>query len=112
MKEETRRAIAHAAVARVNGSAHGTVYSHAAARHTHFSGNGARGYDHDAGAHVSESGAGLYHHGLGAHITLDVNGDNFSGYDHESGSHFSGGVSGSSVQIYDHGEGQWFNYNA
>ena len=112
MQEEIRRAIAHAAAARVNGSPNGTVYSYAAARHTHFSGNGPGGYDHDAGAHVSTSENGLYHYGLGAHISLNVDGDRFSGYDYHSGSHFSGSVNGSSVQIYDYGEGQWFNYNA
>ncbi len=36
MKEETRRAIAHAAAARINGNARGAIYSYDAGRHTHI----------------------------------------------------------------------------
>ena len=66
MKEETRRAIAHTAAARVNGSSGSTVYSYAAGRHTHMSQSGNSAYDHEAGAHISGSSSGLYHHGLGS----------------------------------------------
>jgi hypothetical protein len=112
MNEAIRRAIAHAAVARTAGQTQASVYSHEADRHTPFSGAGAGGYDHDARADIGDTGAGLYHHGLRAHISLQVNGDHFSGYDCQSRSQFSGRVSGSSVQLYDHGERRWFRYVA
>src|SRR5262245_7077609 len=112
MKEEIRRAIAHAAVAQISEKPRSHVYSYDQGRHTAFSGNGPGGYDHDAQAHVSKSGSNLYHHGLGSHIQLKVQGQNFSGYDYESGSHFRGTVNGHSVQLYDYGEGRYFNYTA
>jgi hypothetical protein len=113
MKEETRRAIAHAASARINGEPRSSVYSYSAARHTHFSkGNNGGGYDYDAGAHVGGSRSGLYHYGLGSHISLKVNGKSFFGYDYGSGAHFSGKVNGHSVQMYDYGEGRHFHYTA
>lgn len=65
MKEEIRRAIAHAVVAQSDGKPSSHVYSYDRGRHTAFTGSGPGGYDHDAGAHVSGSGSNLYHHGLG-----------------------------------------------
>ncbi len=112
MKEEIRRAVAHAAVNRITGKSNSHIYSYAQGRHSAFSGNGDGGYDHDSSAHVSSNGSGLYHHGVGGHIQLNTNGNSFSGYDHDSGHHFSGTVSGNSVQLYDHGEGRHYNYNA
>jgi hypothetical protein len=112
MKEETRRAIAHAATAQINGRAQGTVYSFREGRHIHVSGDAHNFYDHDAGAHITGSGSNLYHHGTGAHISLNVSGNSFSGYDHGEGHHFSGSVNGSSVQLYDYGEGAHFSYQA
>jgi hypothetical protein len=112
MIEEIRRVIARAAVARTGGRPQASVYSHETDRHTPFSGAGPEGYDHDARAHIGDLGAGLYHHGLRAHISLQVNGDLFTGYDCQSRSHFSGRVSGSSVQLYDPGERRWFKYVA
>lgn len=112
MKEEIRRAIAHAAVNRITGGSNSHVYSYNEGRHSAFSGSGAGGYDHDSSVHVSSSGSGLYHHGVNSHIQLDTNGNNFSGYDHDSGHHFSGTVSGHSVQLYGSGEGRHYNYTA
>jgi hypothetical protein len=112
MKEEIRRAIAHAAVVQIGGTAHSHIYSYNEGHHTLFSGSGAGGFDHAAGAHVLASGSNLYHPGLASHILLKVHGRNFNGYDHESGSHFSGSVNGNSVQLYDCGEGRYFNYTA
>jgi hypothetical protein len=107
MKEETRRAIAFDAAARIAGRKPSTIYSYDRARHTHM----ADGYDYDAQAHFSRSGSGVYHYGTTSHINLSINGSNFSGYDYGAGHHFSGTVSGGTVQIYDYGEGRHFNYS-
>jgi hypothetical protein len=107
MKEETRRAIANAVAARVNGRPPSSVYSYESGRRAPMSPS----YDYEAQAHISDSGAGLYHYGTANHINLNVNGHNFSGYDYDEGHHFSGSVNGSSVQIYDYGEGRYFNYS-
>lgn len=112
MNEETRRAIAHAALTKVTGKARSSIYSYDARKHTSFSGNttGA-GYDYDARAHISASGSGLYHYGQQSHINLSVRGKSFSGYDYGSRSHFSGSVNGNSVQLYDYGEQKYFQYS-
>ncbi len=74
MKEETRRAIAHAAVSRISPKHCGTVYSYHTGRHTHMSGSAANAYDHDSPAHITGSGSSLYHHGNQAHINLSISG--------------------------------------
>ena len=51
MKEETRRAIAHAASARINRQSLSSLYSHSHGRHTPMSGSGNSAYDHDSGPH-------------------------------------------------------------
>ena len=110
MIEEIRRAIAHAAVARTGGQTQASVHGDETHRHTPLSEAGSGGDDHNARAQIGDTAGGLYHYGLRAHISLQVNGDHFTGYDCQSRSHFSGRVSGSSVQLYDHGERRWFSY--
>ena len=112
MKEEVRRAIAHAAAARANGEARSNVYSYSTSKYTHMGSKKEAGYDYDVGAHISKSGSGLHHYGTNAHISLKVNGLSFSGYDYDSGHHFSGRVHGHNIQIYDYGEGSYFSYSA
>lgn len=108
MNEQIRRAIAFAAAGRINGKFSNSVYSYDRGRHSSMS----EGYDHESGAHISGARNGnMYHYGLGAHISLDTNGQDFSGYDYSSGSHYTGRVSGSSVQLYDYGESQHFQYS-
>lgn len=112
MREEVRRAIAHAAVARINGRSNSAVYSFEEGTHSFVGGDARNFYDFESQAHVTGSGDTLFHHGTGAHINLSISGSNFSGYDFESGQHFRGSVNGSRVQIYDFGEGQHFHYQA
>ncbi|SEO06178.1 hypothetical protein SAMN05443254_1171 [Bradyrhizobium sp. OK095] len=68
-------------------------------------------YDYEAGAHIGNSGSNLYHYGVGSHISLNVNGNKFSGYDYDGGHHFTGSVTGKTVNLYDYGEGSYFNYS-
>lgn len=107
MKEETRRAIAFDAAARINGRNPSSIYSYDQGGHTPMS----DGYDYGAQAHFSRSGSSLYHYGTSSHIDLTINGKNFSGYDYDEGHHFNGTVNGNSVQIYDYGESKYFNYS-
>ncbi|MGH2967382.1 MAG: hypothetical protein ACRDMH_18640 [Solirubrobacterales bacterium] len=54
----------------------------------------------------------LYHYGVGGHIDLKIEeGGRFSGFDYSAGSHFNGAVRGRSVNLYDFGTGQYFNYS-
>src|SRR5690348_4620738 len=110
MKEETRRAIAYAASARVNQSARSSIYSFETAQHSFMGGSRQSGYDYSTGAHFSISGNTLHHYGTASHISFNVSGQNFTGYDCSSGHHFYGRVNGKTVQLYDYGEGRYFTY--
>jgi hypothetical protein len=110
MKEETRRAVAFVAAARINRQSRHSIYSFAEGCHTPMSGNAQRAYDYGVGAHIVGSGSSLYHYGNGAHIKLNINEPQFSGYDYDSGNHFSGRVIGNRVTLYDHGEAGYFHY--
>lgn len=115
MKEETRRAIAHAVVATTLGKSRLEVYSYEKAHHTLFNSSGSGGYDHDAGAQitvVNDTGNVLFHHGTNSYIVLNVSGTNFSGCDVGCRHDFKGTVNGCIVQIYDFGEWRYFNYLA
>jgi hypothetical protein len=107
MREETRRAIAHAAASRVNGPSRASIYSYASGRYSAMSPT----YDFETRAHISPSSTGLYHYGTNSHISFSVKGRNFSGYDYSTGHHYSGEVSGSSVTLYDYGESRHFSYS-
>ena len=113
MNEETRRAIVHAAVARIAKRPANSIYSYEAGRYSNFTTDASGGgYDYDASAHIAASSSGLYLYGQSAHVNLSISGRQFRGYDYGSGNHFSGHVSGRTVQIYDYGEGRYFNYTA
>jgi len=112
MKEEMRRAIATAAVVQISKKSVPSIYSYSGSKHIHMNGNPNGGYDYETGSHFSFNGSGIYHYGVGAHASLAVRGKTFSGYDYDTGSHFSGQINGGSVQIYDYGEGAYFNYSA
>lgn len=108
MKEEIRRVVARTAAARINGQARSHVFSFDRGSHAAITDN----YDFEAGAHITQRDNGFYQHDLGAHVSLNIDGDRFSGFDHESGSHFSGSVNGNTVTLFDHGEGRYFHYSA
>ncbi len=113
MKEETRRAIASTAAARINKKSISSIYSYDQKKHTPVScDKDGDMYDYGSKAFVSKSGSDLFHYGTHAHINLSIDGDRFSGYDYDSKHHFVGNVNGSSIQIYDHGEHKYFNYSA
>ena len=100
MKEETRRAIAHAAVPRISGNPKPNIYSYERGTHSFFSGRGAGGYYYEVGARVSRTGDKLFHYGTGGHIKLTVSGKAFSGFDYSSGHHYRGTVNGNRGQKF------------
>jgi hypothetical protein len=112
MKEEVRRAVAFAVLAQPDAICDCEIYSYANDRRSKFSGSGSDFYDYDFGARIARSGDHLYHYGHWHHISLNVSAGSFSGYDHGSKCHFEGAVKGTIVQLYDHGEGRYFDYAA
>ena len=109
MKEEIRRAVAFAVLAR-DGQQDCEIYSYEQGRHSKFSGNANDFWDYGMGARIARFGPDLYHYGFWQYISLTVNADSFSGYDHGSNCHFEGVVKGVTLQLYDHGEGRYYEY--
>jgi hypothetical protein len=113
MKEEIRRAVAHAVVANSGGTPQTFIYRWSERRHTPFDGAGPGGFDHAAGAHVEETELGLFHHlDGGCHVKLEVTPNSFKGFDYASNGAFWGTVSGSDVQLYDKELDKFFRYTA
>ncbi len=95
-----------------SGNAETILYSHAADHRTKMRGNKSDFHDYDADARVVSYGSKLYHYGLWHYVDLTVSDASFSGYDHGSKCHFEGAINGNTVQLYDHGEGRYFDYRA
>ncbi len=112
MKEEIRRAVAFAVLAPPEGNKDCEIYSYDNERRSKFCGNSSDFLDYDAGARVTRFGPDLYHYGLWQYVSLNAAAESFSGYDHGAKCHFEGVIKGASVQIYDHGEGRYFDYRA
>lgn len=113
MNARTRRAVVFI-VSRLTGGQATSVYDFDAGAHFHFSGDVSakecRAFDHGEGAHITGTPPSLYHHGNAKHLTVEVEGDAFSGYDYDSGKHFSGKVSGKTISLYDYDGGGYHNY--
>jgi hypothetical protein len=112
MKEEIRRAVAFAVLAQPDAVRDCDIYSYANDRRSKFSGSSSDFYDYDFGARIARVGDHLYHYGFWHHVSLNVSSGAFAGYDHGSNCHFEGVVRGMTVQLYDHGEGRYFDYGA
>ncbi len=112
MKEEIRRAVAFAVLAPAEGNKDCEIYSYDNDRRSKFCGNSNDFHDYDSGARVTRFGPDLYHYGLWNYVNLTAAAESFSGYDHGSKSHFEGVIKGEIVQLYDHGEGRYFDYRA
>ena len=112
MKEEIRRAVAFAVLAPSEGNKDCEIYSYDNDRRSKFSGNSGDFHDYDSGARVTRFGPDLYHYGLWHYVNLTAGAESFSGYDHGSKCHFEGVVKGEIVQLYDHGEGRYYDYSA
>jgi hypothetical protein len=72
-------------------------------------------YDFSAGCHITGThtthGLRLFHFGSGGHIDISLGADStFTGFDYSSATHFSGTVTGGSVSLYDHSNGQFYNF--
>ena len=117
MMHSNTRALVAAAAARIIGGGGnvGAIYDFSRSRHIQLSGTVSDSnvslYDYDRGCHFSGPGGSFYDYGRGCHVSLQVNGNSFSGYDFGDGQHFSGTVNGSSVSVYDYGESSHFNYS-
>lgn len=115
MNPNTRACVAYVAGKTSTGSGSSHVYDYSQSRHVSVSGSVTGRcvsvYDYDRGCHFSGTLPQLYDYGTGAHVSIEMNGNQFTGYDYGAGHHFSGSVSGSSISIYDYGESQYFNYS-
>jgi hypothetical protein len=74
-------------------------------------GSSVSAYDHDRGVHLTGTIPLLYDHDTASHFSLQPTGNgSYNGYDHETAEHFTVNVSNNGAQIYDHGKGEFFQY--
>ena len=106
MDDTTRRRLAFLAACK-SGLAPTSVYSFETGRHTNMEAGPAFMIDHGTATRFTDS----YDEGRKANWTFALNGGEFSGYDYGSGDHYDGKISDRSIQIYDHGEGRYFDYS-
>lgn len=113
MREEIRRAIAHATLSAAGGRHVSMLFSPQAARPMQMTACSQTVYDHEARAHIVPQGNGrLYHNGLNTHLWFRMEGLSFTGYDHESKQKFTGRVEGNWVQLFDLREKRFYSYYA
>lgn len=117
MKAHVRAAVAAIALAHALGRNVSSVYDYEAGGHKRInatiSGNSVNAYDYDSGCHITGGLPSLFHYGEGAHLQLNPTGSGtYSGFDYDTSSHFSININGNQAQIFDYGEGSYFNYVA
>ena len=107
MDDKTRRRLAFLVACKA-GLAPTSVYSFETGRHTNMEA-GAQGMmiDHGSGTRFDHS----FDYARDADWRLKLAGSEFTGFDHGFGHHFAGVITGRSVQIYDYGEGRYFDYS-
>jgi len=115
MNEGTRACIAYVAGEAITGVQRPGIYDYSRTKHLTISGNinGSRAdfYDHSRGCHFGGSFPNLYDYGVGSYVSLQTNGNEFSGYDYGAGCHFSGSVNGHLVNVYDFSESSNYTFS-
>ncbi|RZJ98475.1 MAG: hypothetical protein EOO76_16375 [Novosphingobium sp.] len=115
MSPHTRAMVAAAAFAYATGQTVAGVHDHAAGRDLRIGaearGAHLQGYDGDRPAKFGGTLPELYDGGDKAFVTLEIDGLNAKGYDRGSSSHYSLTITDQIVQLYDHGQAEWFDYS-
>ena len=114
MNTGLRAGIAYIAGRLISGRQSNHVYDYSRGKHIAMSGSVETGqinlYDHGRGAHITGSGTQLFDQSEGCHVSLQLNGNQFSGFDYGAGRHFNGNVNGSNISLYDYKERKHFQY--
>jgi hypothetical protein len=111
----TRACVAYTAAKLISGGGSSSVYDYSQSRYVNVGGSVSKShvgvFDYERGCHFSGSLPNLYDYGRSAHVSLQIDGNSFSGFDYGDSHHFSGTVNGNSVSLYDYGEGRYFSYS-
>jgi hypothetical protein len=98
----------------ISGAGSSSVYDYSQSRYINISGSVSHSsvtYRPRRKCYFGGNPPSFYDYGRGVHVSLNINGDQFTGYDYGDRHHFSGTVSGNSVSIYDYGESLHFSYS-
>lgn len=115
MDPNTRACIAYIAAKLISGSGGAKVYDHSRSKYIDISGSvsGTRIniYDHERKSHLRGTATNFFDSDMGAHLSINVDGNRFSGRIHDDNCRYSGTVNGKSITFYDYAESKHFNYS-
>lgn len=115
MNPNIRACIAYIAARLISGSGGARVYDHSQSKYIDINGavSGSRIniYDNERKSHLRGTVGSFYDSDTGAHLSINVDGNRFSGRDHDNNCRYSGTVNGKSIAFYDYEESKHFNYS-
>lgn len=115
MAPHTRSMIAAVAFAYRTGKKVAGLYDHAAGQDrriaAEFRANQVQGFDGDRQAQFGGTLPEIFDAGDKAFVSFRPDKDTINGYDRSTSTFFTAEVRGGLVQVYDHGESQWFAYD-
>lgn len=115
MLPHIRAVVAAASFAFVRHQKVAGVYDHSSGRHLRIAaeaqGEHLQGFDGERTARFGGTLPELRDLGDNAQIHLTIEGDRVQGFDRSTSVHFTAQVDERLVQLYDHGRGEWFNFD-
>lgn len=67
-------------------------------------------YDYKRNNYMQGDVNQLFDYSTSSYISVQINGDSFSGYDYEKGNYFNGSINGNNIILYDYEYFCYFNY--
>ena len=113
--DNDKRACVVAAIAAISGQRNiSSVYDYYMGGYIMFSvsisGNSVSVYDYSRGGYMQGSKEQVFDYVTSSYISINVNGNTFSGYDYGDGNYYSGYINSGSISFYDYEHNQYYNY--
>ena len=115
MLPHIRAMVAAASYAFVTKTKVSGIHDHATGRELRIAaearGTQLQGYDGDRGTAFGGTLPELYDAGDKLFVSLEIDGTQATGHDRSTATSYTAQVSDARVQLYDHGQSAWFNYD-